>query len=948
MGTTGFPRSLPYALAVCGLAVNAPSADVLVVGAAKDNTLYEDFSGGLSNGAGQHFFTGRNNSGEARRGVIAFDLTAIPPGSTVNSVTLTLNLSKGAGGATNTSLHMALSDWGEGISDALNEEGGGAPSEPGDATWIHTFFSSSFWTSAGGDYNAIPSATVSVGTLGPNNWSTAAMVTDVQAWVDSPAANFGWVVIGDESGSGTSKRFDTRENPAPGQQPMLTVDFTAPGDPGACCFDDGSCQSLSAGDCATQGGTFQGIGVDCVTANCQPVVGACCFDDGSCSNLTLADCQAQGGTFNGGGATCATVQCPVVLTPFVDALPLPAVAQPVSGTVGGVADYEITMSQFQQQLHRDLPPTTLWGYGGTYPGPTIEAGANALVRVDWKNELRDEFNNPLTEHYLDVDLCPHGADNEPKTVVHLHGTHTFAEFDGYPEDTYLPGNSDLYEYPNNQLPATLWYHDHALGITRLNVYMGLAGFYLIRDAFELGLNLPQGEFEIPLAIQDRSFNADGSLHYPSVWQAHFFGNTNLVNGKVWPYLDVKRGKYRFRILNGANSRTYRLSLSDGSTFQMIGTDGGLLPAPVPLTEITLGPAERADVIIDFESYLPGTEIFLVNDAPAPFPGTPGVGVLPDVMKFVVQSPFGDTDPVPAALRPLEVLDENDSVESRDFILDKTGDPCAGETWLINGLGWDDITEYPKLGTTEVWRFINSTGITHPMHMHLVMFQVLDRQPFMEVGGSIVPTGPPVPPTPEEAGWKDTVQSHPFEITRVIARFEDYTGLFAYHCHILEHEDHEMMRQFRVIPGPAVSAYGCGVNPSGSLVVESGSPSIGTTLVLGVNDPFGSTQSGALPFVAVSTLPDPAFPCGTLIPGWGMTVLPTPGELLISMVAPNPAAVFSGPPWTGPATPSPVSLPFPPLPFLVGLPLYAQGLLAIVLPSGLDVALTEALKLEVGP
>jgi spore coat protein A len=383
--------------------------------------------------------------------------------------------------------------------------------------------------------------------------------------------------------------------------------------------------------------------------------------------------------------------------------------------------------------------------------------------------------------------------------VHVHGAHVQTESDGYPEDTTLPGETNVYDYPNHQLPATLWYHDHALGITRLNVMMGLAGFYLIRDPFEQALGLPSGANEIPLAIQDRSFRSDGSLVYPETWMEHFFGDTLLVNGKVWPYLQVKRGKYRFRVLNGSNSRTYELSLSNGATFHQIGSDGGLLPAPVPRTQVTLQPGERADLVLDFAAYPAGTEILLQNDAPAPYPGTPGVGVVPDVMKFVVTATLGHTAALPATLRPIEVLDEADAHEHRSFEMRKAADPCTGDTWLINGLGWHHVTEFPVLGDTEVWSFVNRSGVAHPMHMHLVMGQILDRQDFTLVEGEVVPVGTRVPPAADEAGWKDTFACPPGQITRVIARFEDYTGLYPYHCHILEHEDHEMMRQFRVTP-----------------------------------------------------------------------------------------------------------------------------------------------------
>jgi spore coat protein A len=523
---------------------------------------------------------------------------------------------------------------------------------------------------------------------------------------------------------------------------------------------------------------------------------------------------------------------PLVLTPFVDALPRPAVAQPTSGSPGGAATYTLAIREVQQQLHRDLPATTVWGFGdgatgATYPGPTIEAGRDQPVTVTWVNDLRDG-GVLRTTHYLPVDTCPHGADDaRPRTVIHLHGGHVPAASDGYPEATFLPGEQATYQYPNTQLPATLWYHDHALGITRLNVYMGLAGFYLLRDAVEAGLDLPAGEFEIPLVIQDRSFNADGSLQYPAAWQDHFFGDTILVNGKVWPYLEVKQGKYRLRLLDGSTSRAYTLALSSGASFAVIGTEGGLLPAPVTVSTLTLTPGERADVVVDFASYPAGTEILLTNSAPAPYPGTPGEGVVPDVMKFVVLPAAGHTAALPTTLRPLDGLAEADAVQARTFELRRFAEACTGQAWYINGLGWDDITEFPQLGSTEIWSFVNRSGITHPMHMHLVMFQVLDEQAFEIQNGEVVPIGSRVPPPPEAAGWKDTVPVPPDEIVRVIARFEDYKGRFPYHCHILEHEDHEMMRQFQTVlcgdgevdPGEECGETGLGPCQGGLLCVE---------------------------------------------------------------------------------------------------------------------------------
>jgi spore coat protein A len=396
-----------------------------------------------------------------------------------------------------------------------------------------------------------------------------------------------------------------------------------------------------------------------------------------------------------------------------------------------------------------------------------------------------------------------GAVDAAKTVAHLHGGHVPAAVDGYPENAFLPGDPPVpYSYPNNQQAGYLWFHDHALGVTRLNVYMGLAGLYLLRDATEDAIPLPRGANEVPLVIQDKTFYADGRLRYPAMWMDHFFGDKVMVNGKVWPYFDVKRGKYLFRLLNGSTSRVYTLSLvppTGSLTFTVVGNEGGLLEAPARgVSSLTLGPGERYDVVVDFAGYANGDEILLRNTAGAPFPNGPAD--LPQVMKFRVTSQTGFTTAVPDALRPMEHLNPANAVVTRDLRLKQSGlDGCGRATWEINGLGWMDITEYPRLGTTEIWRFINDSGVSHPMHMHLVMFQVLDRDGFTTgPGGVVIPNGTPQPPSAEERGWKDTAMVAPNQILRVIARFEDYKGKYPYHCHILEHEEHEMMRQFQTV------------------------------------------------------------------------------------------------------------------------------------------------------
>ncbi|MCA9730104.1 MAG: multicopper oxidase domain-containing protein, partial [Candidatus Eisenbacteria bacterium] len=568
------------------------------------------------------------------------------------------------------------------------------------------------------------------------SWSSPGMVADLQGWVDDPSSNFGWVMIGQETGMVTTqKRFASRENTNTSYRPVLEITYSVPP---------------------------------------NPATGACCLPSAECEVLTTAECASAAGEYQGNDTVCLPATCELVLEPYVDPLPIPSIAMPVSGTPGGAASYEISVVETQQQLHRDLPPTTVWAYDGVFPGPTIEAWRDEPVSVTWISDLRDSTGALRTEHLLPVDQCLHGPDElgpTPRTVVHLHGGHVPADSDGYPEDTILPGEQQTFVYPNHQLPAMLWYHDHALGITRLNVLLGLAGCYFVRDAEEQALGLPSGSYEVPLVIQDRTFRTDGSFAYPAAWAEHFFGDKTLVNGKVWPYLDVDRGAYRFRILNGSNGRTYTLAFSDGRPLTVIGSDGGSLPAPVVVDTLTLNPAERADVIIDFSGDAPGAELLLRNSAPAPYPdGSPMQPQVEPVMKFVVAANPGFAWSAPDSLRSIERLQEADATEARDFTLQKFGDPCTGSVWLINGHHWPHIEERPWLGSTETWRFINRSGMVHPMHMHLVMFQVLDIQPFTVVNDTIQVTGPPVPPDPEQAGWKDTVPVLPNEMVRVIARF----------------------------------------------------------------------------------------------------------------------------------------------------------------------------------
>jgi spore coat protein A, manganese oxidase len=492
---------------------------------------------------------------------------------------------------------------------------------------------------------------------------------------------------------------------------------------------------------------------------------------------------------------------PNTLERFVDPLPVPPVLRssawrPVPGRPTERARFfQLDMRAAEVRLHRDLPPTKLWTYGGHFPGPTIEIESGEGALIEWSNHLPES-------HFLPIDHTLHGAGAslpEVRTVVHVHGAKAPPESDGYPENWQTPGQSVRSFYPNRQEAAALWYHDHAMGITRLNIYAGLFGFYLIRDREEAALPLPRGPYEIPLAICDRLLRRDGQLDYPvsgkpdAPWVPEAFGNAMLVNGKLFPYLDVEPRRYRFRILNVANGRFFHLSLDNGQPFHWIGCDQGLVNAPSAVHSFVLAPAERADVILDFHRYA-GQQIVLRSDA---FP----------LMQFRV-SPrrVEDTSSIPAVLRPVERIPESAASRTRWLTIDEMVDR-AGETacMLLNRTHWHEpVTEKPLLDSTEIWSLVNATDDSHPIHLHLVRFQVLDRRPFhrltYQTTGQIRYTGPAVPPEVTESGWKDTVRAHSDMVTRFIIRFEGYPGRYVWHCHVLEHEDNDMMRPYEVIAG----------------------------------------------------------------------------------------------------------------------------------------------------
>ena len=491
------------------------------------------------------------------------------------------------------------------------------------------------------------------------------------------------------------------------------------------------------------------------------------------------------------------------LARFVDALPIPAVMRPAGlrpdpqNPSAKVAWYRIAMRQFKTKVHRDLAPTTCWGYNSTCPGPTIETRCGEPIVVEWVNQLP-------RQHLFPIDHTLHGAEPDKpdvRTVVHLHGGRTGPESDGYPEDWFAEGQSATCYYPNQQEAASLFYHDHAMGITRLNAVAGLMGLYLVRDKYEDELNLPKGAYEIPLVLFDRSFRSDGQIHYPvsakpgAPWVSEYYGSAILVNGKIFPYHDVEPRQYRLRLLNSSNGSFYRLSFSpegyvssEGLGFHQIASEQGFLAASAEMNVLILGPGERADVIVDF-SHRAGAEVFLRTDVAI-------------VMRFRVGSgKVSDPFRLPTRLREVPRLAEASAIRTRELTLaDYQNRLGRSSVMLLNGMHWNmPVTENPVLGSTEIWSFINLTDDSHPIHLHMVRFQVLDRRPFdltvYQLTGKVVFTGPPVTLAPGEYGWKDTVRVDPMTITRIIVKFEGFVGKYVWHCHMLEHEDNEMMRPY---------------------------------------------------------------------------------------------------------------------------------------------------------
>jgi spore coat protein A len=445
-----------------------------------------------------------------------------------------------------------------------------------------------------------------------------------------------------------------------------------------------------------------------------------------------------------------------VAEPHTLPLALPRVADPVRSSAAGDA-YVIEVRAAAVPLVPGAPLTQLLTYDGAWPGPTVHARVGRPVEVTFRNRL------------------------DRPAVVHLHGGHTDPASDGHPSDEIPPGGERTYRYPNTQAAATLWYHDHVMHMTGEHVYRGLAGFYLLGNPAEDALGLPSGDHDLPLLLSDRRIDADGQLVYDHNSHGGAFGDIVFVNGVAHPVHATNAAPLRLRLLNGSNSRVYDLRIDDPDVRMIqVASDGGLLARPVERTAIRLSPAERVEVVLDL-SAVAGRSVHL-RDAAA-------LEGEPTLLRLEVGGAGAASAVVPAALAPIPGLGE--PAVTREVRLSRD----AGGHWQLNGANYDParIDYRPRRDVTERWRITNDTLTQHPVHLHLAQFQVQTRN------GAAVP--------PEEQGWKDTVLVPGRGVVELLVRFTGHTGTFVYHCHNLEHEDHDMMAQFRVVALDRVAGAG---------------------------------------------------------------------------------------------------------------------------------------------
>jgi FtsP/CotA-like multicopper oxidase with cupredoxin domain len=483
-----------------------------------------------------------------------------------------------------------------------------------------------------------------------------------------------------------------------------------------------------------------------------------------CAAIIFFSCKKDSMMMSSGGENVNEIS-----SDFSTPLPIPSV---INGQ-GTLIAQATTSTIFNGKKSKVL------GYqSGSILGPTIVTNSGDNVNIKFQNNLAENSN------------------------IHWHGLITPAGMDGHPEDVALPGNSFDYNFNVSQRAGMYWYHPHPNGFTAKQAYLGLAGVFIVRDENEQKLNLPSGEMEIPLVIQDKRVTSDSNLDYsPTMMDVMtgYMGSNILVNGVNSPYKDVKTNNYRLRILNGSNGRIYNLELSDGTSFDVIGADGGLLASPQKVTSLLLAPGERVDLIVNFSNYKVGTELFLMSNT---FSAGSSQGTQQfKIMKFKVTQNAKDSFSLPDKLSIIVPISKSNVIKTRTFDISDGG---MGSMGGMSGMGSEmtmkgmhrindkvydksRIDETVQSGTSEIWVFDNSKGNeSHPIHIHALQFQVLDR-----TGGrnNLIST---------ENGWKDTVLLLPGEKVRVIMTFGQNKGKYVLHCHNLEHEDDGMMLQFEII------------------------------------------------------------------------------------------------------------------------------------------------------
>ncbi|KAI4357680.1 hypothetical protein L6164_001614 [Bauhinia variegata] len=543
---------------------------------------------------------------------------------------------------------------------------------------------------------------------------------------------------------------------------------------------------------------------------------------------------------------------PSKLQMFVDELPdMPRIQayQLVHG-VPKPRSLKIGMFKKKWKFHRDLPPTPVFAYGenrskATVPGPTIEALRGVDTYVTWQNHLPPK---PILPWDPTIPTAIPRNNQGVPTVVHLHGGIHDPESDGNSNSWFTARfnqtgptwTKKIYHYPNQQHPGNLWYHDHAMGLTRVNLLAGLIGAYIIRDAMIEGpLRLPRGdEFDRPLIVFDRSFLSNGSIFMNSTgnnptihpqWQPEYFGDAIIVNGKAWPRLTVRRRKYRFRIINASNARFFRFFFTNGLGFVHVASDSAYIDAPVRANRILLGPSEITDIIVDFSESKDNVAI-LANDAAYPYPsGDPVNEANSKVMKFtILPAREVDTSLIPRLLVKYPTVDLSSVSRTRYITMyEYTSDTGEPTHLYLNGKPYEEpATETPKVGSTEVWYVINLTEDNHPLHIHLGLFKVLDQTELvnpeefkncmMKLNDAIkchvdeYARGKKLELPAHEKGWKNVFKMTPEYVTKIAVRFSyihtnasygfDATKEpgYVYHCHILDHEDNAMMRPLKII------------------------------------------------------------------------------------------------------------------------------------------------------